>query len=74
MREEALGKDHPDVAGSLGGLGLLYYSQGKYDEAEPLYEPIWEKALGTTPMWRLDSLADLYRLKASMKAEPLYSP
>ncbi|MDB9349358.1 tetratricopeptide repeat protein, partial [Nodularia spumigena] len=32
-----LGDNHPDVATSLNNLANLYYSQGRYDEAEPLY-------------------------------------
>ncbi len=32
-----LGEDHPHVAGSLNNLALLYNSQGRYSEAEPLY-------------------------------------
>ena len=37
------------MATSLNRLAALYYSQGKYNEAEPLYRralSIWEKALG----------------------------
>ena len=44
-----LGSNHPDVAQSLNNLALLYYSQGKYAEAEPLYRralEIFEKVLG----------------------------
>ena len=40
------------VATSLNNLAALYYDQGKYAEAEPLYKralAIWEKALG--PYW-----------------------
>ncbi|MEH2260506.1 tetratricopeptide repeat protein, partial [Nostoc sp.] len=29
--------DHPNVAGSLNNLALLYDSQGRYSDAEPLY-------------------------------------
>ncbi|MFW9262251.1 tetratricopeptide repeat protein, partial [Nostoc sp. CALU 546] len=29
--------NHPDVAGSLNNLAFLYYSQGRYNDAEPLY-------------------------------------
>jgi tetratricopeptide (TPR) repeat protein len=32
-----LGKDHPDVATWLNNLAVLYKSQGRYEEAEPLY-------------------------------------
>ena len=31
------GPDHPEVAQTLNNLGVLYASQGRYDEAEPLY-------------------------------------
>ncbi len=37
------------MATGLNKLGLLCYNQGKYAEAEPLYQralAIWEKALG----------------------------
>ncbi len=40
---------HPDVALGLNNLALLFYDQGKYTEAEPLYQralAILEKALG----------------------------
>ncbi|PPJ61468.1 tetratricopeptide repeat protein, partial [Cuspidothrix issatschenkoi] len=32
-----LGNDHPDVATSLNNLAGLYDSQGRYNDAEPLY-------------------------------------
>ena len=47
--EKALGPEHPRVANSLNILALLYAAQGKYAEAEPLYQralAIAEKALG----------------------------
>ncbi|KAB8318275.1 tetratricopeptide repeat protein, partial [Tolypothrix campylonemoides VB511288] len=31
-----LGEEHPDVASSYNNLALLYSSQGRYTEAEPL--------------------------------------
>ncbi len=37
------------MATSLNNLAVLYQDQGKYTEAEPLYQrtlAIWEKALG----------------------------
>ena len=40
---------HPDVATSLNNLAGLYRSQGKYADAEPLYQRalnILEEALG----------------------------
>ncbi len=44
-----LGSNHPDVAQSLNNLALLYKSQGKYEQAEPLFQravAIMERALG----------------------------
>jgi tetratricopeptide (TPR) repeat protein len=35
---KALGPEHLDVATSLNNLALLYESQGRYAEAEPLYK------------------------------------
>ena len=49
IREKQLGENHPDVAQSLNNLASLYESQGKYEEAEPLYRrslAIKEKQLG----------------------------
>ena len=48
-RNRSLGPDHPDVAFPLTSLAILYTEQGKYAEAEPLYQRalrIWEQALG----------------------------
>lgn len=49
MDEEALGKDHLNVARDLNSLALLYDSRGNDAEAEPLYRralAIAKKALG----------------------------
>jgi CHAT domain-containing protein len=49
IREKALGPHHPDVASSLNNLASLYSSQGRYADAEPLYQrslAIAEMALG----------------------------
>ena len=37
MTEQRFGDEHSDVATSLNNLALLYFSQGRYEEAEPLY-------------------------------------
>jgi len=62
-----LGPDHPDVATSLNNLAELYGTQGKYAEAEPLYNralEIDEKFLGsdhpTTTTIR-NNLAEIYK-------------
>ncbi|CAN0602204.1 unnamed protein product, partial [Ectocarpus sp. 12 AP-2014] len=47
--EKVLGPEHPDVAASLNNRAGLLESQGKYDDAEPLYVraiAIGEKTLG----------------------------
>jgi len=49
IREQVLGKQHPDYAGSLNNLATLYYSQGEVDKALPLFEQaveIFVKVLG----------------------------
>jgi tetratricopeptide (TPR) repeat protein len=49
INEKAYGPDHPDVALSLNNLALLYNTQGRYAEAEPMYKralEIKEKAYG----------------------------
>nr|MDZ8076775.1 NB-ARC domain-containing protein [Nostoc sp. DedQUE01] len=37
VTKQRLGEEHPDVAATLNNLAQLYYSQGKYSEAKPLY-------------------------------------
>jgi hypothetical protein len=32
-----LGNDHPDTLRFMNNLAVLYQSQGRYDEAEPLH-------------------------------------
>ena len=52
---KAFGPDHPDVATALNNLALLYQSQGRSAEAEPLYRrslKIVRRSSGpTTPTW-----------------------
>ncbi len=46
---EKFGEQDPRSATSLNNLALLYYAQGKYTQAEPLYQRalvIYERALG----------------------------
>ena len=38
LAEETHAPDHPDVATALNNLALLYGTQGKYAEIEPLYK------------------------------------
>jgi len=36
LDKKILVNEHPDVAGSINNLAKLYYSQKRYEEAEPL--------------------------------------
>ncbi|MFN6562351.1 MAG: NB-ARC domain-containing protein, partial [Nostoc sp. ChiSLP01] len=38
ITKKRLGESHPNVATSLNNLALLYNSQGRYSEAEPLFQ------------------------------------
>jgi tetratricopeptide (TPR) repeat protein len=45
----ALPENHPSIATDLNNLASLYYSQGKYETAEPLYLQaieIFQQSLG----------------------------
>ena len=74
-----VGPYHPSVATSLNNLALLYYAQGHYARAEPLYKrslKINEKALGPdhpNVALSLNNLALLYDDQGYYaQAEPLY--
>ncbi len=74
-----MGPDHPDVGITLTNLANLYTEQGKYAEAEPLYQRalrIWEQALGPDHpqvAYPLNGLANLYKEQGKYaEAEPLY--
>jgi hypothetical protein len=67
-RERTLGPEHPDTLISVNSLGLLYKSQGRYGEAEPLFLralEAWERTLGPEHPRTLISLNNLawYRLE-----------
>jgi len=77
--EKALGPNHRGVAWSLENLADLYYAQGKYTEAEPLYKrtlAMDEKTLDANhPDLAIDlnNLANLYYMQGKYTdAEPLY--
>ena len=76
--QEHLPAQHPDTTVTLNGLALLYYSQGKYNEAEPLYLEaltIERTILPNHPKLAatLSNLALLYGLQGKYsEAEPLF--
>jgi tetratricopeptide (TPR) repeat protein len=64
--EQALGPEHVELAYPLTNLASLYFEQGKYQQAEPLYQRavrIFEQELGLEHVmvaYPLNGLADLY--------------
>jgi tetratricopeptide (TPR) repeat protein len=71
--------DCPELADSLDRLGLLYYKQGRYLEAEPLLQKaltLKQTLLGSDHLDvanNLNNLANLYVLQGRYsKAEPIY--
>src|SRR5207253_2931185 len=49
IRERTLGSDRPNTATTLNNLARLHYRQGRYEQAEPLYQralAIWKRSLG----------------------------
>ena len=76
---ESFGAQDPRLATSLNNLAVLYASQGKYAEAEPLHQralAIREKTLGPEHKDVATGLTNLARLYASQgeyaEAAPLY--
>ena len=74
-----LGEEHPYVASSLNNLAGLYRNQGRYSEAEPLYQQALEirkRLLGEEHpdvASSLNNLAGLYDNQGRYSdAEPLY--
>jgi tetratricopeptide (TPR) repeat protein len=79
IREQQLGKTHPDTALSLNNLASLYSEQGKYVEAEQMYQRalgIEEQQLGKTHPDTASSLNNLgilyYRQGKHTEAEQMY--
>jgi tetratricopeptide (TPR) repeat protein len=68
-----LGNEHPDVASSLNNLALLYYNQGRYGEAEPLFQDalaMYQRLLGQA---HPDVAASLLNLGALRHNQGRYS-
>lgn len=79
IRENIVGKEHPDTAASLNNLAELYRAQGKYTKLELLYQrslEIFEKTYGkehSSIATSLNNLAGLYDSQEKYtQAEPLY--
>ncbi len=77
--EQKLGPDHPSTLSSVNNLAVLYESQGRYGEAEPLYRRVLaasEKVLGPEhpdTLRSINNLAFLYQAQGRYgEAEPLY--
>ncbi|KAM3504856.1 hypothetical protein MY11210_008194 [Beauveria gryllotalpidicola] len=66
IREELLGPDHPDTLVSMGNLALIYYNQGRWEEAEELCMQLTETSktkLGadhTNTLIIMSNLASIY--------------
>ena len=72
-----LGEEHPDFAISLNNLALLYESQGRYSEAELLYQQALKKQIlgeeHPNVATVLNNLALLHKTQGRYsEAEPLY--
>jgi tetratricopeptide (TPR) repeat protein len=68
-----LGPEHPDTLMSVSNLGFLYQAQGRYDEAEPLYQRALagrEKTLGLEHPDTLTSVTISAAFMASRVAMP----
>jgi tetratricopeptide (TPR) repeat protein len=79
LREEVLGKEHPDTLISTNNFALLLLNQGKYDEAEPLYRQtlaLRGKVLGREhpdTLMSMNNLALLLDYQGKYdEAEPMY--
>jgi CHAT domain-containing protein/tetratricopeptide (TPR) repeat protein len=78
IRERVLGPEHPDVAGALNNLAVIYSNKGDFAKAEPLLQralSMLERVLGPEHPNvgdSLNNLASLYRNRGDYaKAEPL---
>ena len=79
LREQALGKGHPEVAESLSGLAAVYQLRSDFPRAEPALQralQVRESALGPAHLCVAQTqhqLAELYQgMAAYTKAEGLY--
>ncbi len=67
--EKALGPEHPYVATDLNNLAGLYKDQGKYVEAEPLYQSLENYAALLRKTGRDDGAADMENRADAIRAK-----
>ena len=79
IRIKAFGEEHPNIASCLNGLGDLYRSQERYEEAESHYKRalfMWEKTLGENHPFvalSLTGLASVYQNREDFeRSEPYF--
>ena len=65
LRKKLLGDEHPSVAASFNNLALLYQSQGRYTEAEPIVIKAYENTKETLGV----NLADSAKSKKKFDGE-----
>jgi hypothetical protein len=74
LREKVLGKEHPGTLTSIHNIALFLQSQGKYDEAEPMYRQtlaLREKILGKE---HPDTLTSMNTLAGLLQSYPTHIP
>jgi tetratricopeptide (TPR) repeat protein len=79
VHEKIYGADHHNIAVILNKLGMFYYSQGRYGDAEPLFKralDVRERGLGKDHPNTLTSVSNLGALYSAQgrdgETEPLY--
>jgi len=80
IRREQLGEEHPDTLAAMEGLARVYWRQGRYDRAQPLFNKTLEgrrKILGEEhpdTLYSMNGLAALYFSQGRYtEAESLYT-
>ena len=64
-----LGKEHQNTLGGVNNLAGLYYDQGRYDEAEPLYKRALEAQIRVLGEAHADTLTSINGLAVLYKAQ-----
>lgn len=66
MREKSLGPDHSDTTRSRNNLGVMYHSEGKYEQAEQLLQRALNISEQTLGLEHLDTLNFVLIWRSSM--------